>query len=122
MITKDWKIYTYAENLLNYKPSAEIPGSGESGVTGICFEPDTGNLFVTMLYMENGEIKGKVVKMESKDGLHLNSMKVIIDNIPSTTKAHQIQAVSIGYDKKLYVNVAVQMEVPGENHHRMIMT
>ena len=106
VITKDWKIYTYAENLLNYKPNAEIPGSGESGVTGICVEPDTGNLFVTMLYMENGEIKGKVVKMESKDGLHLNSMKVVIDNIPSTTKAHQIQAVSIGHDKKLYVNIA----------------
>jgi len=105
-ITNDWSAHTYADNLLNYKPDYQIPGSGESGVTGICVEPQTGDLFVTMLYMDNGEIKGKVVRMSSNNGIKMTAMKTIIDGIPSTTKAHQIQAVSIGFDGRLYVNVA----------------
>ena len=105
-ITNDWSIHTYASNLLNYKPDYQIPGSGESGVTGICVEPRTGDLLVTMIYMDGGETKGKVVRMSSRNGLEMTSMETIIDNIPSTTKAHQIQAVSIGFDGKLYVNVA----------------
>ncbi|MGM0367174.1 MAG: PQQ-dependent sugar dehydrogenase [Actinomycetota bacterium] len=105
-ITKDYKVYTYAQELLNYKPVPEIPGKGESGVTGICIEPQSGDLLVSMLYEDKKEIKGKLVRMKSKDGLKVDSMDTIIDDIPSTTKAHQIQAPSIGFDGKLYLNVA----------------
>ena len=91
---------------MNYDPSHQFPGTGESGVTGICVEPQSGDLFVTMIYMDNGEVKGKVVRMTSKNGLQMDSMQTILDNILSTTRAHQIQAVSIGFDGKLYVNVA----------------
>jgi uncharacterized protein (DUF427 family) len=106
VITNDWTVHTYARELLNYSPDYKIPGSGESGVTGICVEPKTGDLFVTMIYMDKGATKGKVVRLSSDDGLKMISAETIIDNIPSTTKAHQIQAVSIGPDGKLYVNVA----------------
>jgi len=106
VITNDWKVGTYAEGLLNYKPTHEFPGHGESGLTGICVEPQTGDLFLSMLYMDKGEIKGKVVRTYSKDGLKMDSMKVIIDDFPSTTRAHQVQAVAIGFDGKLYVNNA----------------
>jgi len=105
VITNDWTVQTYASNLLNYPPDHKFPGSGESGVIGICVEPKTNDLFISMLYTDNGEIKGKVVRTSSSDGLRIGSVKTIIDNIPSTTKAHQIQAVSIGFDGKLYVNV-----------------
>ncbi|MFC2050439.1 PQQ-dependent sugar dehydrogenase, partial [Chloroflexota bacterium] len=105
VITNDWTVQTYADNLLNYQPDHQFPGSGESGATGICVEPKTNDLFVSMLYIDNGEIKGKVVRTSSSDGLRMGSVKTIIDNIPSTTKAHQIQAVSIGFDGKLYVNI-----------------
>jgi glucose/arabinose dehydrogenase len=105
VITNDWTMYTYAHNLLNYQPEHQFPGSGESGVTGICVEPKTGDLFVSMIYMDNDETKGKVIRMSSQNGLETNSVKTIIDDIPSTTKAHQVQAVSIGFDGKLYVNI-----------------
>lgn len=36
----------------------------------------------------------------------MDEMKIIINNIPSANRAHQVQAVTIGYDGKLYVNMA----------------
>ncbi|MFC1932752.1 PQQ-dependent sugar dehydrogenase [Chloroflexota bacterium] len=106
VITSDGTVHTYAKDLLNYDPDHQFPGSGESGITGICVEPQTGDLFVTMIYVDNGEIKGKVVRTVSKNGLEMDSLETILDNILSTTRAHQIQATSIGFDGKLYVNVA----------------
>jgi glucose/arabinose dehydrogenase len=105
VMTNDRSIHTYAKDLLNYDPSHQFPGTGESGVIGICVEPSTGDLFVSMLYADDGAIKAKVVKMSSKNGLQMDSLETIIDDIPSTTRAHQIQAVTIGFDGKLYVNV-----------------
>lgn len=104
-ITNNWSVHTYASNLLDYTPDYRIPGSGESGITGICVEPQTGDLFVAMIYTDSGKTKGKVVRMSSHNGLKMTSMRTVIDNIPSTTKAHQVQAVSIGFDGKLYVNI-----------------
>lgn len=86
VITNDWSVHTYATNLLNYKPVYQIPGSGESGVIGICVEPQSGDLFVTMIYQDNNQTKAKVVRMTSDNGLKMTSQKTIIDNIPSTTK------------------------------------
>ena len=105
-ITYDGNVHTYADGLLNYEPDPEIPGHGESGLTGICVDPPTGDLFLSMLYAEGDETKGKVIRTSSSDGLKKGSMEVVIDDIPSTTRAHQIQAVTIGFDSKLYVNVA----------------
>jgi hypothetical protein len=56
VIANNWEVYTYAENLLNYEPDYRFPGTGESGVTGICVEPVSGDIFVTMLYMEKGMV------------------------------------------------------------------
>jgi len=52
------------------------------------------------------------VRTSSKDGLKLDSMNTIIDGIPSIKAAHQIQAVTIEPDGKLYVNVGDGMEQP----------
>ncbi|MCP8323069.1 MAG: PQQ-dependent sugar dehydrogenase [Candidatus Methylarchaceae archaeon HK02M2] len=112
VITNNWKIHTYIEGLLNYEPDHRFPGTGESGVIGICVEPETGNLFLSMIYMDNGKVKSKVVRTTSKDGLKMSSMKTIIDDIPSTKAAHQIQAVTIGFDSKLYVNLGDGMVDP----------
>jgi len=105
-VSREGTVHTYAEGLLNYKPTPEIPGHGESGLTGICVDPPTSDLFLSMLYKEKDQIRGKVVRASSNDGLEMDSMKVVMDDIPSTTRAHQIQAVTIGFDRKLYVNVA----------------
>ena len=111
-ITNDRTIHTYAEDLLNYEPDHHFPGTGESGVTGITVEPETGDLFLSMLYMENGDTKAKVIRTSSKSGLKIDSMKTIIDDIPSVKAAHQVQAVTIGFDGKLYVNVGDGMVEP----------
>jgi len=105
-VTYGGEVYTYAKDLLNYKPTPEIPGDGESGLTGICVEPQTGDLFLSMLYKKGKKMKGKVVRTSSKNGLKMDSMKVVIDDIPSTARAHQVQAVTIGFDNRLYLNVA----------------
>jgi len=105
-ITNDWSVCTYATGLLNYAPSHEFPGTGESGLTGICVEPESGDLFLTMIYMDKGEVKGKLVRTSSRDGLAMESARVVLDGIASTARAHQIQAPSVGFDSKLYVNVA----------------
>ncbi len=111
-ITNNWKVHTYAENLLNYEANHEFPGTGESGVTGICVEPETGDLFVTMLYEDNGEPKNKLIRTKSKNGLKMDTAETILDNIPSIKAAHQIQAVTIGFDGKLYVNLGEGMVHP----------
>jgi hypothetical protein len=82
VLTNDWTMHTYATGLLNYGPSHEFPGTGESGLIGICVEPETGDLFLSLLYMEEGTIKGRVVRTSSKDGLKMESMEVIIDSFP----------------------------------------
>jgi len=104
-VTNDWSVFTYAEGLLNYKPDYKFPGSGESGVTGIVVEPETGDLFLSMIYHDGLKVKSKVIRTKSANGLKIDSQTVVIDNIPSVHAAHQIQALTIGADNKLYVNL-----------------
>lgn len=104
-ITNDHTIHTYAENLLNYEPDYTIPRSGESGVTGICIEPETGALFVLMIYADGEDTKAKIIRTKSRDGLKMDSIETFIDDIPSIKGAHQIQSLTIGSDGKLYVNM-----------------
>lgn len=112
VLTNDWSVYTYATQLLNYEPDHKIPGSGESGLTGICVEPKTGDLFLSMLYFEEGKPKNKLVRTSSKNGWEMDSMTVILEGIPSVHAAHQIQAVTLGFDGKLYVNIGDGMLEP----------
>ena len=105
VVTKDWSVLTYAKDLLNFKPDFRFPGTGESGVTGIVVEPNSGDLFISLIYEDNGNLKSKVIRMGSNDGLKMTRQTTIIDNIPSTHAAHQIQALTIGFDNKLYVNI-----------------
>jgi glucose/arabinose dehydrogenase len=111
-ITNDCRTHTYADGLLNYRPDYILPGSGESGVTGICCDPGTGDLFVSMIYAQGSEAKAKVVRMKSRDGLRVTETSTIIDDIPSVFGAHQVHAVTIGYDGKLYVNLGDGMVTP----------
>ncbi|MFO7967406.1 MAG: PQQ-dependent sugar dehydrogenase [Archaeoglobaceae archaeon] len=104
VLTNNWDVHTYAEGLLNYEPDHKFPGTGESGVTGICVEPESGDLYISMIYMEDSKVKARLVRTSSKDGLKMDSMETIIDGIPSIKAAHQIQMPSIGFDGKLYLN------------------
>jgi len=110
VITRDCRVHTYAADLLNYKPDFVLPGSGESGVTGIQVEPTSGDVFASMLYQDGDDFKGKVVRMKGK--LRAERTEVVIDNIPSVLAAHQIQAVTFGFDGKLYVTTGDGLTTP----------
>jgi len=110
VITQELKVFTFADNLLNYDPDFSIPGTGESGVIGIVVH-ENGDVFASMLYKEDNAFKNKVVKFTTKDGLKAEKAETIIENIPSINAAHQVQALTI-HDEKLYVNVGDGMINP----------
>lgn len=112
VVTNDWTVHTYAKDLLNYQPDHQFPGTGESGLIGICVEPETSDLFLSMIYMDDGKPKNKVIRTSSKNGLQMDSAATVIDGITSVKAAHQVQALTIGFDEKLYVNVGDGMIDP----------
>ena len=105
VMTNDGSVYTYATNLLNFDPDYKFPGTGESGLTGLCVDPQSGDLFLSMIYVDGEKYKAKVIRTTSDDGLKMNSSTIILENVPSVHAAHQIQAVILGFDGKLYVNL-----------------
>jgi aldose sugar dehydrogenase len=95
----------YAAGLLNYEPDHKFPGTGESGLTGLCVEPATGDLFLSMLYFDDSQVKARVIRTHSADGgLTMESYDTVVYDVPSIKAAHQVQACTIGPDGKLYVN------------------
>jgi len=104
-ITPDCKVHTFADGLLNYQPDFSFPGTGESGVTGICVDPASGDVLASMVYKDSEDVFSKVVRMSTSDGLTADKVETIIDGIPSVLSAHQVQALTVGPDGKLYVNV-----------------
>lgn len=110
VITRDCRVRTYASGLLNYEPDFVLPGSGESGVTGIQVEPSSGDVFASMLYRDGEVFKGKVVRMKGK--LRAERVETVVDDIPSVHAAHQIQAVTFGPDRKMYVNTGDGLTTP----------
>lgn len=110
VIAKELKVFTFAENLLNYEPDYRIPGTGESGVIGIVAH-ENGEVFASMLYKKEQAFKNKIVKLTSEDGLKADKKETIINNIPSINAAHQIQALTL-HDGKLYANIGDGMINP----------
>ena len=102
-ITNGGDFGVYVENLLNYKPTHEFPGSGESGVTGICVD-EGGDIFLTMLYLDGEKWKTKAVRCKSSsNGKKMLKMEDVIDDIPATNWAHHAHSPTIGFDGKLYI-------------------
>jgi len=110
VVTNDFKVFVFAEDLLNYQPDFKIPGTGESGVIGIVVHKK-GDVFASMLYKDGKVFKNKVVKFISKDGLKAEKAETILDNILSINAAHQVQALTI-HEGKLFVNVGDGMINP----------
>lgn len=112
LVTRDGTLREYANNLLNFNPTGNFPGSGEQGLAGICVATN-GDVFATMLYSSdtNSEAAAhypKVVKLTSSDGGLTASTQTNILLMAGETEgqSHQISAISIGPDGLLYVNNA----------------
>ncbi|BCJ77533.1 hypothetical protein CS0771_70770 [Catellatospora sp. IY07-71] len=107
VVRGDLKVSVYAKNLLNWDPYAKFPGTGEIGLTGIVVEPQTGDVFASMLYQKGAEFFPKVVRIHSEDGgMTGKTVTTVLDlkNDPQVA-SHQISNLTIGPDGMLYVHM-----------------
>ncbi|MFQ6037391.1 MAG: glucose dehydrogenase, partial [Candidatus Aminicenantales bacterium] len=51
VVTGDFQVRTFAENLLNYEPDFRMPGTGESGVIGVAVRENS-EVYASMIYRE----------------------------------------------------------------------
>ncbi|MFC7758411.1 PQQ-dependent sugar dehydrogenase [Catellatospora bangladeshensis] len=106
-VTGDFKKKTYAKDLLDFDPSAQFPGTGEMGLTGIVVEPKTGDVIAAMLYKDDGDLLAKIVRFQSTDGGFTAAKQNTIIKFPGEEQStsHQISNLTIGPDGKLYVHM-----------------
>jgi glucose/arabinose dehydrogenase/PKD repeat protein len=112
VVTRDGTVHDYANNLLNFNPTGNFPGSGEQGLTGVVVDPSNGDLYATMLYssvpgQEAAPHYPKVVRFTSTDGGLSAATQTTILNMTGETQgqSHQISNISFGPDGKLYVHM-----------------
>lgn len=112
VVRRDGQVGTYAAGLLNFNPTGDFPGSGEQGLTGICVDAPTGDVYASMLYSTNPSNDSaphypKVVRFTSGDGgLTAATQTTILDMVgESQGQSHQISNLTIGPDGKLYVHM-----------------
>jgi len=104
MVRRDFQKQVYADDLLNFDPRT-TPKFEELGVEGVSVDPQTGDVFATIIYDEAGAIFGKVVRFHSTDGGRTAaSQTIILEGIPAAS-SHSLHTLTIGLDGKLYLNV-----------------
>ncbi|MEV0458524.1 PQQ-dependent sugar dehydrogenase [Catellatospora methionotrophica] len=112
VVRGDFSVATYAKDLLNFDPTDKFPGDGELGLGGIVVEPQSGDLFASMVYKAGSKLYPKVVRLTSSDdGMTATGVKTILDmKGEDMVASHQISNLTIGPDGKLYVHVADAFE------------
>ena len=95
----------YADNLLNFDPFGSITGAGQMGLVSLYVEPETGDVYAGMVYLEGDDVYNRILKFTTnQDGNSYTGVQTIIDELPSGP-SHQIQEITRGPDGKLYVNL-----------------
>jgi glucose/arabinose dehydrogenase len=64
VVTNDRTVHTFAENFVVSRPVKELPDiEGETGLAGICLDPNTGYVFVTFAYTDaTGVLRNNIVR------------------------------------------------------------
>ena len=110
VVTRDGAIHDYATNLLNFITTGIFPGDGEIGLAAITVEPESGDLFATMVYdaePPKNVLRPRIVRIHSTDGgLSSSTVETVLALDAFQAPSHQISAVTIGPDRKLYVHIA----------------
>ena len=101
-----FEVRTFASNLLDFATGDTF----QLGLTGITVEPNTRDVFVTMVgnaSAGNGTLTGRIVRLHSNDGgLTAASRSTVLELKGSPmSPSHQISNITIGPDGKLYVHV-----------------
>ncbi len=110
MVTRSGQVSVYAGTLLNYNPTGIFPGSGESGLAGICVDPATGDVFATLLNAIGGDpnqLRPRIIRLHSTDGGRTAATQTLLREFPNEPQgqSHQISSITIGPDGKLYVHM-----------------
>lgn len=109
VVTRDGAVKDYETELLNFNPTGNFPGSGEKGLAGIVVEPESGDLFVSLVYekAEDGRHYAKVMRLISDErGLVAVGQEDVVelDSDPQGA-SHQVSNLTIGpHDGALYVH------------------
>jgi hypothetical protein len=70
VVTNDRTIHTFAEHILSSQPARELPDiQGETGLAGICLDPERGYVFVTFAYLDSARVlRNNIVRLQSTPG------------------------------------------------------
>lgn len=109
VVTRSGETRDFATGLLDFDPTGAIPGSGESGVAGIAYDPESGDLFITRVSWpdrSNRDLIPEIVRLRaSDDGLHAESVETVLSMpVEKQSASHQISNITIGPDRRLYVH------------------
>lgn len=107
-VLRDGSQVTFASDLLNYDPGGAFPGSGEQGLTGLCIDEESGDLFAAMLYLGNDGLRHpRVQRFTSVDGGSTASSVTTILDLPNTVQgqSHQISNLQPLGDGTLLVHM-----------------
>ncbi len=116
VVTNNFTVHTYADNLLNYNPLGPISGAGENGLAGLAIDPTNGDLYATMLYDDPNDgisqTYPKISRFTSNDGGLTAATQVDILKMPGEAmhQSHMISNITFGPDGKLYVHVGDGMD------------
>ncbi|MFP5247736.1 MAG: PQQ-dependent sugar dehydrogenase, partial [Thermoanaerobaculia bacterium] len=109
VVTRGGEVRDFATGLLDFDPTGAIPGSGESGLAGIAVDPESGDVFVTLVSWpdrSNRDLIPNVLRLRaSDDGLKADAVELVL-TLPGEKQSasHQISNITIGPDRKLYVH------------------
>jgi hypothetical protein len=119
VVRRNGTVSTFRSGLLNYDPKAfspdTFPGKGEQGLTGICVDPSSLDVFAGLLWEHDAdpgpgvtlERWPRVVRLHSTDGGLTAGAPSLVKDFPNEPQgqSHQISNCTIGPDGKLYVHV-----------------
>lgn len=110
VVARDGSVGTFASGLIDFNPTGNFPGSGEQGLTGIAVDPQSGDVFASLLYdspSSPGTHYPKVVRFTSTDGGRTAATQTtILDFVGEPQgQSHQISNLSIHPDGKLLVHM-----------------
>ncbi|HYF15210.1 MAG TPA: PQQ-dependent sugar dehydrogenase [Phycisphaerales bacterium] len=116
MVQRNGEVHTYAANLLNFDPLGPFPGSGEMGLAAICVDPQTGDVFATLLHRppwSEFAICPKIIRLRSTDGGRTASSETLVyDFAPyESSPSHQISSISISPDGDLFVHMGDALDI-----------
>lgn len=108
VLLNDGTYQQYAGNLLSTPPPGGIPGGGEAGVDGLYVDQSSGDVYISMSYLDNTSITGMSAKIihftTNATGNGFTSSKTIIDKIP-VRPSHEAHTILKGPDGKMYLSV-----------------